>query len=164
VADLLAIPRKRATPRPKLVHQFLVVLSGTDRSSGAASRCPSGTPSGTCTSPSRMRWAGSTTTFTSSGCSTRRREAWSCMKASSRPMTTVAIRVVSPVRAGVRRRTVVASTAMPSSFRSSLIPIMRSTSRPFSGPGNVDPEAFDPAAVKFDDPKKRWKKAFGRRL
>ena len=27
---------------------------------------------------------------------------------------------------------------------------------------NFDPEAFDPAAVKFDDPKKRWKKAFGR--
>jgi hypothetical protein len=28
------------------------------------------------------------------------------------------------------------------------------------GRGNFDPEAFDPAAVKFDDPKKRWKKAF----
>jgi hypothetical protein len=26
--------------------------------------------------------------------------------------------------------------------------------------GQFDPEAFDPAAVKFDDPKKRWKKAF----
>jgi hypothetical protein len=29
--------------------------------------------------------------------------------------------------------------------------------------GSFDPEAFDPAAVKFDDPKKRWKKAFERR-
>jgi hypothetical protein len=29
--------------------------------------------------------------------------------------------------------------------------------------GAFDPEAFDPAAVKFDDPKKRWKKAFERR-
>lgn len=28
--------------------------------------------------------------------------------------------------------------------------------------GQFDPEAFDPGAVKFDDPKKRWKKAFGR--
>lgn len=28
--------------------------------------------------------------------------------------------------------------------------------------GGFDPEAFDPAAVKFDDPKKRWKKAFER--
>jgi hypothetical protein len=28
--------------------------------------------------------------------------------------------------------------------------------------GRFDPEAFDPAAVKFDDPKKRWKKAFAR--
>jgi hypothetical protein len=28
--------------------------------------------------------------------------------------------------------------------------------------GQFDPEAFDPAAVKFDDPKKRWKKAFER--
>lgn len=27
---------------------------------------------------------------------------------------------------------------------------------------SFDPEAFDPAAVKFDDPKKRWKKAFER--
>jgi len=27
---------------------------------------------------------------------------------------------------------------------------------------DFDPEAFNPAAVKFDDPKKRWKKAFGR--
>ena len=26
--------------------------------------------------------------------------------------------------------------------------------------GAFDPEAFNPAAVKFDDPKKRWKKAF----
>jgi len=29
--------------------------------------------------------------------------------------------------------------------------------------GSFDPHVFDPAAVKFDDPKKRWKKAFGRR-
>jgi hypothetical protein len=29
VADIVARPKKRAT-RPKLVHQFLVVLSGTD--------------------------------------------------------------------------------------------------------------------------------------
>jgi hypothetical protein len=29
--------------------------------------------------------------------------------------------------------------------------------------GQFDGEAFDPAAVKFDDPKKRWKKAFERR-
>jgi hypothetical protein len=29
VADVVAIPSKRATPRPKLVHQFLIVLSGT---------------------------------------------------------------------------------------------------------------------------------------
>ena len=29
--------------------------------------------------------------------------------------------------------------------------------------GAFDPAAFDPAAVKFDDPKKRWKKAFERR-
>jgi hypothetical protein len=28
--------------------------------------------------------------------------------------------------------------------------------------GQFDPGAFDPTAVKFDDPKKRWKKAFGR--
>lgn len=27
---------------------------------------------------------------------------------------------------------------------------------------HFDPEAFEPAAVKFDDPKKRWKKAFER--
>lgn len=27
---------------------------------------------------------------------------------------------------------------------------------------DFDPEAFNPAAVKFDDPKQRWKKAFGR--
>jgi hypothetical protein len=26
--------------------------------------------------------------------------------------------------------------------------------------GRLDPEAFVPAAVRFDDPKKRWKKAF----
>lgn len=50
-----------------------------------------------------------------------------CMKASSRPMTTAAIRDVSPVKAGVRRTTVVACTAMPSSFRSSLIPIVPDT-------------------------------------
>lgn len=30
MADVVVIPRKRATPRPQLVHQFLVVLSGTD--------------------------------------------------------------------------------------------------------------------------------------
>ena len=29
--------------------------------------------------------------------------------------------------------------------------------------GRFAPEAFDPATVKFDDPKKRWQKAFGRR-
>jgi hypothetical protein len=29
--------------------------------------------------------------------------------------------------------------------------------------GSFDPEVFDPAAVRFDDPKKRWKKAFERR-
>lgn len=29
--------------------------------------------------------------------------------------------------------------------------------------GAFDPVAFDPATVKFDDPKQRWKKAFGRR-
>ena len=29
--------------------------------------------------------------------------------------------------------------------------------------GNFDPEIFDPATVKFDNPKKRWKKAFERR-
>jgi hypothetical protein len=29
-ADIVAIPKKRATTRPKLVHQFLVALSGTD--------------------------------------------------------------------------------------------------------------------------------------
>jgi hypothetical protein len=29
--------------------------------------------------------------------------------------------------------------------------------------GAFDPAAFNPAAVKFDDPKKRWKKAFERR-
>ena len=29
--------------------------------------------------------------------------------------------------------------------------------------GSFDPEAFDPAAVKFDNPKKRWRKAFGHR-
>lgn len=28
--------------------------------------------------------------------------------------------------------------------------------------GRFDPEAFNPSAVMFDDPKKRWKKAFGR--
>jgi hypothetical protein len=26
--------------------------------------------------------------------------------------------------------------------------------------GTFDPGAFDPTAVKFDDPRKRWKKAF----
>ena len=30
VADVVSIPKKRAAPRPKLVHQFLIVLSGTD--------------------------------------------------------------------------------------------------------------------------------------
>jgi len=30
VADVVAIPGKRASPRPKLVHQFLVVLSKTN--------------------------------------------------------------------------------------------------------------------------------------
>ena len=30
MADVRAIPRKRATARPKLVHQFLVILSGAD--------------------------------------------------------------------------------------------------------------------------------------
>lgn len=29
-ADLVAMPKPRATPQPKLVHQFLIVLSGTD--------------------------------------------------------------------------------------------------------------------------------------
>ena len=29
--------------------------------------------------------------------------------------------------------------------------------------GSFDPRSFEPAAVKFDDPKKRWKKAFERR-
>jgi len=29
---------------------------------------------------------------------------------------------------------------------------------------DFDPKAFDPATVKFDDPKKRWKKAFEREL
>jgi len=28
--------------------------------------------------------------------------------------------------------------------------------------GGFDPDAFDPATVRFDDPKKRWKMAFGR--
>lgn len=28
---------------------------------------------------------------------------------------------------------------------------------------HFDPEAFDPTAVKFDEPKKPWTKAFGRR-
>ena len=27
--------------------------------------------------------------------------------------------------------------------------------------GPIDPQAFDPAAVRFDDPKRRWKRAFG---
>jgi hypothetical protein len=43
-------------------------------------------------------------------------------------------RAVSPAKAGVRRRTVAAPTAMQSFSRSSLIPIMKSTSRPFAGP------------------------------
>ena len=30
MTDVLAMPKKRATPRPKLVHQFLVVPAGTD--------------------------------------------------------------------------------------------------------------------------------------
>ena len=41
---------------------------GPTRSSGAASRCPRSTPSGTSTSPSRTQWAGWTTTSTNSGC------------------------------------------------------------------------------------------------
>jgi len=57
----------------------------------------------------------------------------SCMRASSQPMTTAAIRVVSPAKARVRPRTVVASMAMPSFSRSWLIPIMRITSRPTAG-------------------------------
>lgn len=28
--------------------------------------------------------------------------------------------------------------------------------------GEFDAEAFDPATVRFDDPKRRWRKAFGR--
>jgi len=28
--------------------------------------------------------------------------------------------------------------------------------------GEFDPEMFDPAAVTFDDPRRRWKNAFGR--
>ena len=28
--------------------------------------------------------------------------------------------------------------------------------------GEFDPEAFDPAAVRFDDPRRRWRRAFGR--
>jgi hypothetical protein len=41
------------------------------------------------------------------------------------------------------------------------MPITRSTSQRFCWAGGAfDPDAFDPAAVKFDDPKKRWKKAF----
>ena len=58
----------------------------------------------------------------------------SCMRASSQPMTTAGTRVVSPVKVGVRRRTAVVFTAMPSSSRSSPIPITRSTNRRFSGP------------------------------
>ena len=27
--------------------------------------------------------------------------------------------------------------------------------------GPFDPEAFDPGAVRFDDPKKRWRRAYG---
>jgi len=30
VADVVSVPKKRAAPRLKLVHQFLIVLSGTD--------------------------------------------------------------------------------------------------------------------------------------
>jgi hypothetical protein len=50
---------------------------------------------------------------------------------------------VLPVKAGVRQRTVAVSTLQ------------------WAG-GNFDPGAIDPAAVTFDDPKKRWKKAFER--
>ena len=52
---------------------------------------------------------------------------------SSQPTTTAGTRVVSPVKVCVRRRTVVVSTDMPSSSRSSPIPIMRSTSRHSNG-------------------------------
>lgn len=60
---------------------------------------------------------------------------FSCTRAASQP-TTVSTRAVSAVKVGVRWRTVVVSTAMPSSSRSSPIPIMRSTSRRFGGSGD----------------------------
>ena len=51
---------------------FWLFSQGRIRSSGAAFTCPRSTRSGTYTSPSRTRWAGWTTTLTSSVCSTRR--------------------------------------------------------------------------------------------
>jgi hypothetical protein len=49
---------------------------------------------------------------------------------------TARIQGVSPAKAGVRRRTAVASTATPSSSKSSPIPIMRSTRRRSNGPAD----------------------------
>lgn len=64
---------------------------------------------------------------------------------------------------GVPRRIAVLSAAAPSFFQVIADPDHEedeSTLR-WTG-GHFDPDAFDSAAVKFDDPKKRWKKAFGR--
>ena len=55
-------PRRRT--QPKLVHQFLIVLTGTEPLVWRRIHVPAAYPSGTCTSPFRTRWGGLTITCT----------------------------------------------------------------------------------------------------
>ena len=132
---------------PSSFTSFWLFSQGRIRSSGAASRCPRSTHSGIYTSPSRTRWGGWTITFTSSGGSTRRSGTW-CRSAF--PLMTNQ-KIAQSCLGGrcVYRRSSLSGTGTRR---------QRHTRTTSATTGSTYP-----AAVKFDDPKKRWKRAFERR-
>jgi hypothetical protein len=123
VANVVPIPKpKKRSPRPKLVHQFLVVLSGTDP----------------------LVWRRIQVPESADGDRTYPR----CIAGEGRcpPEDCGGVH-------GYAEFLQVIVDPEHEEYESTL---------QWAGAG-FDPAAFDPAAVKFDDPKKRWKKAFERR-
>ena len=200
-------------PRPKLVHQFLVVLSGTDPLVGAASRCPR-----------IIVWDLHVAIQDAMGWQDYHLHEFRLLDAAEHKVVSIGIPTDDDLKIALscpggrcpylsssiggtgtlrprHMRTTSAMTGSTSSFmRASSQRDDRKYPRCTAGEGRCppedcggvhgyaeflqviadpdheehestlrwaggqfDPEAFDPATVKFDDPKKRWKKAFERR-
>jgi hypothetical protein len=110
VASVVPIPKKQAkrTPRPKLVHQFLVVLSGTDPLVWRHIQVP------------------------------EKYSFWDLHVAIQDAMGWLDYHLHEFRLLDATEQAAV-STAMPSCYRSSLIPITRSTNRPSVGRRTVRP-------------------------